>query len=329
MKHKIISVIAWLSVQLLVCNNVQTIKTDCEVRLSDGTHVPVFFDPEIMRLEEEKIEQAKIAMSSKQGLKLDITTDTDVSISAIYFDRGSNNLLVVGQGIGDPKEHMLFYARIFHDYDVLIFDYRWCNIKNFLFNRATLFHPIESVCVREKEEVLSIVQLGKSLKNYTKVIGLGVCYSAYMFVAAQHESQAQGKALFDALILDSCPFSISDIAKQVCIHPSLVCNPRASPDQGLTQKVLSFTRIHYLVGSIAAFFVPYSTVSMFANLSDIPLLFIHGNKDSLVPLSSFDAIWASVQSKKKMALITPNAHVMNIKNKVIYKLICEQFISEL
>lgn len=294
------------------------------LRMADGANNHVVLSDERIRVEQERIDQEKIAMQQNPGLRVVIQTSTNMHMSATFFDRGSKKLLIVGQGLGFSQEHMLFYARVFYDYDLLIFDYRWRDSIKFVLSGQMLLHPIAHLFEQEKEEVISVVRWGRARKQYEQIIGLGLCYSAYMFLAAQVESKKQGAVLFDALILDSCPVTIADVLLKFSNNPLLIVRPRQTHDP-LLFRVLSWTYIPYMLAKFVGLFLPYSAISLCVELGQFPLMFIHGSADRLVPLADFNRLWDSVPSKNKVALITPSAHVMNIENNVIYKLVCDQF----
>ena len=299
------------------------------LRTAEGTIIPLQSNEELCTSEQIMIDKAKEDMLCCPGKEEILETSQGLSFPATFLDRGSNKLMIIGQGIGEAKERMLFYARIFYDYDILIFDYRWHDFKKFITDLDTLTAPFASLMDATKEEVIAVVERSRQMKHYEKVVGLGVCYSAYTFLAAQVAAQRGGVRLFDALILDSCPASLTDIAERILSNLTLITDPRQAGEPGYLQALWRLTHVPQVLAKLVTFFEGYSSLSLCSELVDLPVLFIHGSTDRLVPMTSFEQIWDSLRSKKKMAFITPNEHVMNIEYQTDYKIMCDRFISTL
>lgn len=279
--------------------------------------------------EQVKIDKNKKVMQEQPGVMVTIQTVNGCSVKGTFFDRGSNKLLIMGQAICDPRETMHFYARVFHDYDVLLFDYKWRDIKNFVFNRQTWKYPMRAFFDSTKEEVVSAVQYARSLKKYRKVIGLGICYSAYQFLYAQSDSYKQGVDLFDALILDSCFLSTAEAQRLMLRNIFLPRSLSQSEGSRGLKRFWAATHIPDLLTWLLAKITDYSTLPLCSQIGQIPVLCIYGKADKLVPATSFECIWESLKTPYKMALITPSAHIMNIRNQAIYKVVCDQFIDSI
>jgi len=130
------------------------------------------------------------------GTVLTFTTDDNVVIKTTYFDRGSDTLVVVGPGFTNEREKMAPFMHIFAEYDVVFFDYRghgyekksWFNPISWNFNPFVRFfgaHPRKArLGLDEGKDVAAVIRGMKARKPYKKVAGLGLCYSALIFVKA-------------------------------------------------------------------------------------------------------------------------------------------------
>jgi pimeloyl-ACP methyl ester carboxylesterase len=295
----------------------------CTVRDAQGVEVA------IQNNGHGQIDKAKVKTDAKSGTDVTIrTVNGRAAIFGTFFDHGSDILIVMGPGFGKPRGTLQYYAQIFQNYDVLIFDYCWrTNIKNFMGSFKSLRAPIAALFDGPWQDVISVVQYGTSHKKYKKVVGLGICYSAYQFLAAEAECQKNQVHLFDALIIDSCPLSTVDVQKQVFRNISLLYNPLQSTEPGWLQYIWGLTRVPGMLAWLSSKFSNYSVLPLCAQIGQIPVLCIHGRADRLVPLESFERMWAAIQSHNKMALITPSSHVLNIRNQAVYKVVCDQFIA--
>ena len=89
---------------------------------------------------------------------------------------------------------MLSYAALFDNYDVILFDYRWSN--NYflsLFKSIATCSLTKRMLLVEEEEVNAALDFVQQHKKYEKIIGLGECYSTYLFTKIQsdlHKKQA-------------------------------------------------------------------------------------------------------------------------------------------
>jgi hypothetical protein len=309
---------------------VVAIDFECRVRNADGTEVVMHPQDPLVCKEQEQIERTKKSMLQQSGTAVTIQTMSKQPLTGIFFDRESDILLIVGPGFGKPIETLRLYARVFYNYDVLIYDYRWVHdIKSLVFNRNIFKSPTTTLFEWSQEDVQNVVQFGRSYKKYNKVIGLGICFSCYQFLAAQAEYTKRSTPLFDALILDSCILSTEDIQKQILHNISLLYNPLQDDEPGWLQKIWEITGIPDLVTWLLSKISYHSTLPLLSQIGDLPILCIHGRADRLVPLESFERIWDCVQYPHKEALITPSSHVLNICNKAVYKIVCDHFIETL
>lgn len=319
--------IYFLSCFLLLSCAAHALEFSCIVRNADGVEFVVQEDDRIVCQEGENIAFAKKSKKDFEGEFVTIPMPDGNPIQGSFFDRKSDILIVMGPGFGYYRQTLNYYAKIFHNYDVLIFDYRWrSNIQDFLFSMSTLRGPMSALFKNPKDEVASVVRFGRLHKSYKQVIGLGVCYSAFQFLSAQVESNQRNMPLFDKLILDSCPLSTADVEKNLFCNMSLIFKPWQDDKPGFFQSLWTKTCIPDLMSWFFSKISNYSAVPLCQLIGDMPVLCIHGKADRLVPLASFERLWVELKTPNKQALITPNSHVLNIQRQAIYKVVCDRFI---
>ena len=266
--------------------------------------------------------------NKERGINFELYLKDKTPIQIEFFDRKSKTLLIIGQGIPDIKETGRKAARLFKEYDVVLFDYRWHNSNDFFLKPSTLISPIKKTLYEETEEVLTVVNFFKAIKKYDKVIGLGLCYSGFTFIASQLEEQLKGKQLFSKLIIDSCWWSVLDFQKQIASDPYLPCNPRNGGAPDCLKNFLN----NKIVNAITSFFLKLITPDIcieknLSELENVPVLFIHGKNDLMVPLkTTFNLIFDSTKKVYKSVLVTPFQHGINLQNPEMYKKICDLFI---
>jgi len=259
----------------------------------------------------------------------DLYSDNRVKIPTIFFDRGSDKLLVVGQGFSGRKEQQVYKTKIFLDYDIVVFDYRWIRSYRFYLKPTTIIHPYQKILLEEKDEVLTVVNEIKSRKRYTDVIGLGECYSNFTFAMAQVESEQNGNPLFSKLIMDSAWLSLADFINEITLDPVLPLKPQKGGTPKIIKKVLKKKYIHKCLFNFVKLFVPkISSANYLSQIRMAPILFIHGTQDKMVPYeTTFNRIWDTVVNTSKILFITPFEHSYNDKDKATYKFICDAFMS--
>jgi hypothetical protein len=239
-----------------------------------------------------------------------ITTQSGILVPIIFSDRASDSLILLGQGLGGAKEELLLLGKAFPEYDTICFDYRWKTDPYFFFWPSTLNAPIEKIFFDCQEELCAVYSFITKQKNYKKIIGLGTCYSAALFILAQVQHELRYKTpLFTHLICDSMWLCIND----------LICRMNKQYPL-LTSSLIS------LLSSL----VPeYCTDKYLVLLSKTATLFIHGANDQLVPLSDFALIVAATKNTPKECWITDYGHGESfLSDQRAYVQVCQTFIEK-
>jgi pimeloyl-ACP methyl ester carboxylesterase len=275
---------------------------------------------------------------ANQGQLVTLQTSDGFDIFCTYFDRGSNKLLIVGEGFTNEREKVAPFVDMFPDYDIVLFDFRGHGYRPFTLSDSgtwplsisKYFFGIDTKKTKlggiEELDVFAVVDGFKKIKNYEQVYGLGVCYSAFIFLKAQ----ACRPDLFDKLILDGCWVSIPLLVEKIKKDPKLICVPQTGgfSDHWLLGNTMVKDFLYKIAKDLMG--LPLSdgpSVVNFAHqLQEMPILMIHGKNDLMVVRNEFEELWDALPIKNKTALVTSNPHVRNhIKQKELYKLVCDLF----
>lgn len=268
---------------------------------------------------------------SRQGQLISFQAEDGVTIHATYFNRNSNKLLIVGEGFTNEREVMSPFIDMFPDYDLVLFDFRGQGLDTRTFSLSKQCIGVDTKYARlgvvEERDVFAVVDGMKKIKKYTHIYGLGVCYSAFIFLKAA----ALRQGLFDKLILDGCWVSVPLIIEKFRTDLKLILDPQRGG-----------WKEHWLFGdktvqdilmwiSINIFGFPLNEISLLnylESVKNIPLLFFYGKDDLMVYRNEFESVWNGIKNTSKTAIITSNPHVRNhLKQKELYRLLCELFLN--
>jgi len=275
----------------------------------------------------------------ESGTLLSAVTEDGVVIKATLLERNSSTLLVVGGGFTNFREQMAPMGDLFNSYDVLFFDYRGHG-----YEKTSLLKPrtwknlskavlgIDRKQVRlglsEHADVKAIVQAACHHKKYTNVVGLGICYSGLILI----KTAALYPDLFTKLIIDGCWHSLRDAVETLAKDPGMIPHPQRHSrwQHNWLVRQRWFQRAIIWFGQ-KLFNVEFDTVSVmdYAPLlkESMPILFIHGKDDAMIPREKFETMFHATNCRQKTALITTNPHVWNhLKEKELYKEVVEMFI---
>ncbi len=276
----------------------------------------------------------------ESGHLVSAVTPDGVVINGTLLNRNSSTLLVVGPGFTNYRELMAPMGDLFNSFDVLFFDYRGHGIKETKLLKPKTWKNIFEYTIgidpkqvrlglKEELDVHSIVSHVCKHKKYTNVIGLGICYSGLVFI----KTAALYPHLFTKLVLDGCFFSIQDAVEILVKDPGMIPRPQHHSkwqNNWLIQQRWFQRAMIWCTQKL--FNMEFNTVSVldYAPLLDeaMPVLFIHGKDDLLVPRDQFEILFHATNCRQKTALITSNEHVRNhLKDKELYKEVVEAFIT--
>ncbi len=186
----------------------------------------------------------------------------------------------------------------------------------------------ESALKRQLRIPANVVNHFKNLKKYDQVVGIGECYSAFTFVISQSVEQRNGRVLFDKLILDSCWYSLNGFLDQLILDPWLTVDPQDGGASKFVKKIVKNTGLYFAASALLRQITPDFCIKKYlSNLKNVPVLFIHGRKDKLIPVhKEFDKVWNSAKHVQKAAIFTPFCHVESSRKMGSYAHLCELFI---
>jgi pimeloyl-ACP methyl ester carboxylesterase len=279
------------------------------------------------------------------GKIYEIETIDGVMLRATYFDRGSDTLLVIGEGFTNNREQMSSFIDMFPDFDIVLFDFRGHE-----YEEMKLFEPstwtldfvkyaigIDTSLIRfgqdEDLDVVAIVngfkyekERNNNGKTYANVYGVGICYGAFIFA----KTASLHPKLFTKLVLDGCWLSLPLIVDKIRGDLMTIANPQRG---GLKDHwFLNNPLVMKVTESIATYAIclkyhgSISLLDYVYNLTDVPLLFIQGKDDYIIYREEFAVLWGATPAKEKSLLLTSNEHVRNhLKQKELYKMTCDLF----
>ena len=161
----------------------------------------------------------------------------------------------------------------------------------------------------------------RARKRYKKIVGLGICYSAYTFALAQRH-----KRLFDALMCDSCWVSLATIAQALARDPYLMIDPQFGSNW-LVRALMGWWPCNLVLSRLINWLVPDRSALEPIGQVGIPVLFVHGQQDLLVPA---DLLVKELDNRAFVyeLVLLAGRHAINYKEPA-YKRVCEGFIDRL
>ncbi len=246
-----------------------------------------------------------------QNLKLKDKKNNN-KVNCTFFNRGpkSKKLIIIGTGFGNERERVAPFIHMFHEYDIIIFDYRGhgydqpkildtsqlksCTIENRKNIKKTIselapfvnWNKVPTLDIskttfglKEEAELLTVIKKMKEIKKYDKIFGIGLCFSGYIFskVASKYPG------IIDKLIIDSGLHSIEQIVNKVIEHPELITDPQ----RGHINFNTNISNIkNFLREAFSKVQIPEKTTGDYLSNVKIPVLFFHGALDILTDLAN-------------------------------------------
>ncbi len=267
-------------------------------------------------LHEEKIHE--FSLQAVSGLQIPVT----------FYDRNSDVILIAGQGLPASKESMEDFAELFSSYDVILFDYRWNGkYESFLAKAIASANPVKKVLLDETQEVEAVLSFVKNRKAYSKVVGLGECYSNFLFAKVQSDNiKKYGHGPFTHLIFDSCWHSLRLFAERICFDPYLPVSPQKGGAPWLLKAITDSRMVKWSTLWFIFSFMNDISIEPYLSSLHTPVLFVHGLNDLFVPQEHFNKIWDATHPHERAVFFTPYRHSGNLHNKELYRYISEQFV---
>jgi len=275
------------------------------------------------------------------GFTFSTIAEDDFEVSGTLFDRGSDTLLVIGGGFTNERELMAPFLAMFPHYDIVLFDYRGHGFRQFnvwdtkswplSFSKWMIGCRLRDTLLGQEEhnEVFAAIDYAKSRKPYKRIFGLGVCFSAFIFLKAA----SLRKNLFDKLVLDGCWLSLPLFIQKIKADPRLVFDPQhgGCAHDSYFKKPRVQDALFWILSSVFGLELhDISLLDFLPNLNpNLSLLFFYGKNDLVVARNEFETLWDAAHVYEKTALVTSNPHVRNHwKQKELYAQACNLFFEE-
>jgi pimeloyl-ACP methyl ester carboxylesterase len=284
-----------------------------------------------------------------RGQLLLVNTEDGLEIRCTYFDRGSDELVVVGSGFTSKREMMTPFVEMFKTdatgvnkgRDVILFDFRGhgydpvdlCDSSTWMaadLARNTFGIDARYSMLGEVEEfdVVAVIKAMRAYKNYKKVHGVSVCFGSFVFLKAE----AKFPGLFDRIVVDGCWDTLDKVINKLKQDFMLLTKPQTGfwkeywlSKQEWFQQLLIWIARHVLSINIDH---DIHLTDYLPRIEKTPILFFYGKNDLLVYRDEFEDLWNALSVPYKIAVVTNNPHVMNhYKQKELYKLVCEAFFA--
>ena len=275
------------------------------------------------------VENYPLQKETRTSVDYALTSNDNKQINTRLYKNNSSTLLVLGQGFPGAKESLKYFISLFPDYDVVIFDYRWLNLQEYTLSLKTITNPTQYWIYDCIEDAKTVVHHFIAQKKYTEVIGLGICYSNFIFATLQAEAETlQQKPLFTKLILDSSWLSLEEFIRHICLDPWLPFSPQEGGCPEFIKKFLKHPIVHSTLSATLHLICPKASIEPQLNaLTTTPILFIHGRGDLLVDEDNFNTLWAATPTPYKAAYLTSSRHSDNMYGAPeLYSYLCSTFI---
>lgn len=260
-----------------------------------------------------------------QAKPLTLTTTKGMPFPARFFDNNKNRVIVLGQGFFcDSSAMEQFMHLLGPEFDYILFDYRWTNITSFALTPSIYTCPLKKIFYDELEEIQAVHTFLTAHKNYNEIIGLGQCYSSFLFVMAQALYQKENSPFFSRLILDSCWYSLMEFVRNVEKDPWLIANPQKGGPSWIQHLAASYA-LRGTIKTLTRWLPDFLIKDYASQLKTTPTLFIHGMKDKLISIESFAQLWHSVKAPKSV-IFTPHSHAKNMQPDGIMIQACKTFL---
>lgn len=253
-----------------------------------------------------------------------------IDIPVTFYDRKSDVVVVAAQGLTRSRKAMTVFATtIFPQFDVILFDYRWSEGYGAFLRKAALKgRIIKSMILDEEEELKAVLNFVAKRKSYKSIIGLGQCYSCFLLAKIQSNAiKKKEAAQFTHLILDSSWYSLRRFAESYFAEIIKPKNRKVGNMRQVAGWVADNPLFKAIVFGGAFIFASNVSIAPYIATVDVPVLFVHGRNDPVVPKKDFKKIWDAANRDNRVLLSTPYAHANNLGNKPLFKAVCDAFVS--
>ncbi len=205
--------------------------------------------------------------------------------------RPTDKICVLAHGFGNRKEHVVRYARLYlaRGYDCLIYDQRNCGDSGGAY--TTMGHL-------ERRDLRAMLRLAREMDSPQRKAVVG----------AHGESLGAATALLAActdeapdFVVADCPFA--DLSEQLAYN---VTSLKRLPAYPFAPLACLFMRLR--AGYRAFDVSPLRDIEVADGLSGVPVLFIHGEADTLIPCAASKRLYEAKRGIKGLALFPGAEH---------------------
>lgn len=305
--------------------------TNIAFNLNQSLGLSKFFDTsKIVDARWVKHEFEKDSTHSEETIK----TEDGHSISYSYFNRNSDTVIIIGPGFTNNKEKMAPFVHMFAKYDIVLLNFRGhghsSEIELSPLYKFMGIRTNTTLGATEEKDVFAVIQKLKKEKEYKQVIGLGICYGAFILAKTEGVAQASGLKAFDKLILDGCWLSLNNFINKIYDDPKLIVNPQTGGAPNWLKNLFKKDTTRCVCGWALKKILDFNNnidIRDYLKHITIPTMLFYGKDDLTISRNDFEQIYNSINSTQKCAIITSNPHVHNhLRSKEFYKMAVDIFI---
>ncbi len=207
--------------------------------------------------------------------------------------RETKRVAVIVHGFGSRYEHVLKYAKLYtaRGYDALLFDHRHCGES--AGNKTTMGYL-------ERRDLMQLVALARADK------GEGA------FVGVHGESMGGATVLLAACMEEPPDFAVADcpyadLTEEAAYDLRVLCRLPAWPFIPVASLLMRL-RAGFFFSAVS----PLREIEARGGLPEVPVLFIHGMEDKLIPYAASEKLYAAKRGRKALCLVEGAGHARSI-----------------
>ncbi len=268
--------------------------------------------------ERQEIERGNLALGELDSFPLEekeASAFDGVTLKYFWYraDGPTNRACVLCHGFGSRREHMLKYAKLYHErgYDVLLFDHR---------NSGDSGGKFTTMGYKERKDLQLMVALARADK---------AAFGGRAVVGAHGESMGGATVLLTACMDAPPDFVVSDCAyadlrEQLLYHLRHAKHLPPQPFAPIAERIARH-RAGFAFSEVS----PLGELKRKNGLPELPILFAHGEADTLIPCEAAKKLYAAKKGKKRLYLCPNAGHARSIAaNREAYRAALFDFLDE-
>ncbi len=266
--------------------------------------------------ERQEIDRGNLAEGELEAI---VTQDGETiafdGVRLKYFwyraEQPTDKVCVVVHGFGSRREHVLKYAKLYHQrgYDALLFDHR---------NSGDSGGTFTTMGYKERRDLQQMVALARGDKGFPdKACVVGV----------HGESMGGATVLLTAcmdhppdFVVADCPYA--DLLEQLTYNIRHVKHLPPQPFAPIANRITKW-RAGFRNGDVS----PLRELKKKNGLPEVPILFIHGEADKLIPCEATKRLYEVKRGEKQLYLCPGAEHARSIaKDRETYSKVLNGFL---